>query len=299
MIPHVPFRAIAAASALALVGCSGQGGPASSKGPEPENVVARVNGEAIGAVALDAQVQAMSARGRPVERARALDNLIDLELLSAEAERRGLPEQPEIAAEIRRQRSALLAQRLVRAELSDLELSEDDLRQAYQERVQAMEGREYRASHILLDERAQAQSIIEQLREGGDFKALAREHSTGPTADNGGDLGWFQADQMVAPFAEAVRALEPGAYTAEPVQTRFGWHVVLLQDVREVQKPAFEDIEGDLRNQLVSEHVQSYIQSLREEASIEITDEELRPSATDAAASTPAAAEQAAGDGGS
>lgn len=296
MIQHAFPRAIVALCALALAACSGQSAPASSTDPEPENVVARVDGQPISAAALDAQVQAMSSRGQPVQRPRALENLINLMVLSTEAERQGLPEQPDVAAEIERQRAALLAQHLVRAELSGLDLGEDDLRQAYEERVQEMEGREYKASHILLDEQAQAQSVIDQLEEGADFKALAREHSTGPTGESGGDLGWFQADQMVAPFADAVRALEPGSYTAEPVETRFGWHVVLLEDVREMQKPAFEDIEEDLRNDLVSEHVQSYIQSLRDQAEVEITAEDLE-SSTDGAGGTPEAAERAAGGG--
>lgn len=296
MIQHAFPRAIVALCAIALAACSGQSAPASSTDPEPENVVARVDGQPISAAALDAQVQAMSARGQPVQRPRALENLINLMVLSAEAERQGLPEQPDVAAEIERQRAALLAQHLVRAELSELDLSEDDLRQAYAERIEEMEGREYKASHILLDEQAQAQSVIEQLAEGADFKALAREHSTGPTGESGGSLGWFQADQMVGPFADAVRALEPGSYTAEPVQTRFGWHVVLLEDVREMQKPAFEDIQGEIRNDLVSEHVQSYIQSLRDQAEVEITAEDLESSAG-GGDGTPEAAEQAAGGG--
>lgn len=294
MIQHAFPRAIVALCALALAACSGQSAPASSTDPEPENVVARVDGQPISAAALDAQVQAMSARGQPVQRPRALENLINLTVLGAEAERQGLPEQPDVAAEIERQRAALLAQHLVRAELAELDLGEDDLRQAYAERVEEMEGREYKASHILLDEQAQAQSVIEQLAEGADFKALAREHSTGPTGESGGDLGWFQADQMVGPFADAVRALEPGSYTAEPVQTRFGWHVVLLEDVREMQKPAFEDIQGEIRDDLVSEHVQSYIQSLRDQAEVEITAEDLESSGG-GGDGTPEAAERAAG----
>lgn len=297
MIQHAFPRATVALCVLALAGCSSQSAPASDTGHEPENVVARVDGKPISAAALDAQIQAMSARGQPVQRPRALENLINLVVLSAEAERQGLPDQPEVAAEIERQRATLLAQRLVRAELSDLDLGEDELRQAYQERIQDMEEREYKASHILVDEQAQAQSVIEQLKEGADFKALAREHSTGPTGESGGDLGWFQADQMVGPFADAVRALEPGSYTAEPVQTRFGWHVVLLEDVREMQKPAFEDIEGELRNELVSEHVRSYIRSLRDKADVEITAEDLE-SPADGATGAPEAAEQAAGAGG-
>lgn len=285
-----------AVGAITLAACTGNADTKESSGageaPDPKEVVARVNGQPVSAVALDAQVQSQSSRGQPVQRPQALDELVDLMVLAQEAEAQGLPQQPEIAAQLQRQRAAVLAQHLVRAELSSFSPSEDDLRQAYQERVEQMSGQEYKASHILLEEEAKAKEMIAQLDEGADFASLAQEHSTGPTSNRGGDLGWFQPDQMVGPFAEAVEALEPGSYTQAPVKTRFGWHVVRLEDVREMQKPAFEEIRDQLRNQLVSRHVQDYIASLREQADIEITDESLKSgSAGDA---TPAAAEEAA-----
>ncbi|MDZ7749557.1 MAG: peptidylprolyl isomerase [Halofilum sp. (in: g-proteobacteria)] len=293
------------AGAIALSACSGnaetQQATGANQGPDPEDVVARVNGQPISAVALDAQVQAQSSRGQPVQRPQALDELVDLTVLAQEAEAQGLPEQPEIAAQLARQRAAVLAQHLVRAELSSFSPSEDELRQAYQDRVEQTSGQEYKASHILLEEEAKANEMIAQLDEGADFANLAREHSTGPTSNRGGSLGWFQPDQMVGPFAQAVQALAPGSYTEAPVKTRFGWHVVRLEDVREAQQPAFEEIRDQLRNQLVSRHVQDYITRLREQADVEIIDASLEPGGTSEA--TPAAAEEAAeaaadGDGG-
>ncbi len=281
-----------------LTACGGDNGGDQSaqaaEGPDPDNVVARVNGKPISGVALDAQIQAQSSRGQQgqsqqVQPQQALDQLIDLQLLSQQAEAAGMHEQPEIAAEIARQRSALLAQRMIRAEISDFEVSEEDLRAAYEERVSGDGGgTEFRASHILVESEQEATDIIAQLDEGAEFASLAREHSTGPTAERDGDLGWFQPDQMVAPFAEAIQALEPGNYTGEPVETQFGWHVIRLAETRQTEQPAFEDLEQDLRNQMVRQHIQDYLASLRDEAEVEINDSSLQGGSSQ----MPAAAQQ-------
>ncbi len=268
-----------AAATLALGACGGSdsssGETQSSTSSEPDQVVARINGEAVSSAALDAQVQSQSQGGQPASKQQALDRLIDLMVLAQKAEEKGLHEQPEVAAKIKRQRASILAQHLVRAELSNYSPSEDELRQAYKERVSGDSGKEYKASHILLDKEKKAKQMVTKLDEGADFAELAREHSNGPTSDRDGDLGWFQAQQMVEPFGKALKSLEKGQYTQEPVKTRFGWHVIRLDDVRQKEKPKFEDIKGKLRNQLVSQHVQDYIESLRGESDIEITAQDL------------------------
>jgi len=260
------------AGVVALAGCGGNGNDSQSAGseaPEPDDVVARVNGEAISATALDAQIQAQSKQGQPASKQQALDRLVDLVVLAQKAEENGLPQQPEIAAKIKRQRASILAQHLVRVELSDFEPSEDELRKAYEEQTSGEAAKEYKASHILVEEEAKANDMIAQLDDGAEFAALAKEHSTGPTGKRGGSLGWFEAGQMVEPFNKALQELEPGNYSEAPVKTRFGWHVVRLEDVRTKEKPKFEDMKSELRNQLVSQHVQDYITSLREDAEIE------------------------------
>lgn len=91
---------------------------------------------------------------------------------------------------------------------------------------------EYRARHILVNSRAQAEQIILQLHQGADFASLAKQYSIGPSGPKGGDLGWFAASRMVKPFAQEVRTLKVGAFSATPVQTQFGWHVVLVEEMR-------------------------------------------------------------------
>jgi peptidyl-prolyl cis-trans isomerase C len=273
---HRSLTAVLALGALALTACGGESGASTdqqseSSAPNDANVVARVNGEALTAVDLQAQIQAMSQRGQGVNRDQALQELIELELLSQTAESQGLPDQPEIAASIDRQRSSLLAQHLIRSQLQDFEASEEELRAAYEERTADAEGTEYKARHILLEEKKQAEEMIQQLDDGADFAELAKNNSTGPTKSRGGDLGWFSAEQMVEPFMNEVETLEPGGYTAEPVETQYGWHVIQLDETRKAQKPPFEQMERELRNELVGKKIQEYIGSLRNDAEIEIS----------------------------
>ena len=91
---------------------------------------------------------------------------------------------------------------------------------------------QYKARHILVNTEAEAKQIIEQLNQGGDFAALAKKHSTGPSGPRGGDLGWFAASGMGEPFADEGRALKVGAFSQKPVKTQFGWHVVLVEEIR-------------------------------------------------------------------
>ncbi|MDX1608613.1 MAG: peptidylprolyl isomerase [Halofilum sp. (in: g-proteobacteria)] len=280
---HSLFTASVLAAGLALAGCQpggNGGGEAAVAAPDPDKVVARINGKPIAEVALDAQIQAMSARGQPVERAQALQELITIELLAQEAEKQGLPEQPEIQAEIERRRASLLAQHLIRAELTSHEVTDEDLRARYEQEVAGSAAtKEYKARHILLESEEKAQSLIGELDEGAEFQALAKEHSTGPSGPQGGDLGWFQTGDMVPPFGNAVEALEPGQHSSEPVKTQFGWHVILLEETRAAEPPAFEDVRAQLRNRMVSEHIQQFVADLRQQGEVEIVAEDLKPDA--------------------
>ena len=129
-------------------------------------------------------------------------------------------------------------------------------------------GTETRARHILVETEEDARSLIAQLDEGGDFEALAEEHSIGPSGTNGGDLGYFTIDQMVPAFGETAFALEPGSYTADPVETQFGFHVILVEDRRDVEPPTFDEVEGQLRDTARQEVTREIVTGLREGAEI-------------------------------
>lgn len=133
---------------------------------------------------------------------------------------------------------------------------------------------ELNASHILVETEAEAEALIDQLAEGADFAELAQEFSTGPSGPNGGELGWFSAGMMVPEFEEAAFALDVGEVSA-PVETQFGWHVLLLNDTREQEAPSLDEVRAQLEESLRRARVDARIADLTDGAQIEMTDVEI------------------------
>ncbi len=126
---------------------------------------------------------------------------------------------------------------------------------------------EYNASHIIVETEAEAQALREELDSGADFAELAREHSTDGAAAGGGSLGWFGPGVMIPEFEEAVAAMEPGDVTG-PLETRFGWHLVRLDDTRMSAAPALEDIGDELAEQIRREAAQSEIDRVMQDIDV-------------------------------
>lgn len=131
--------------------------------------------------------------------------------------------------------------------------------------------------HILVEDEQTARDLIAQLDDGADFGELAQEHSkdTG-SGEAGGDLGWFSLDQMVEPFADAVGALEPGQRADEPVETRFGWHIVQLEETRPMPKPTLEQMRPELEDRARRDAINGMIAELRDSANVEILTSDVR-----------------------
>lgn len=191
------------------------------------------------------------------------EEVADLYLLAEEAEEAGLDEEPEVAAQIKLQRMSTLASALAGNYLEENPPTEAELRAEYSAQVAGYQSQQYKARHILVETEDEAKAVIAQLDEGADFAELAKEKSTGPSGPNGGDLEWFPASAMVKPFSDAVVALEDGSYTSEPVQTQFGWHVILREDSRETEAPSFEEVEERLRPVVEQKKLQTYLDGLR------------------------------------
>jgi len=156
------------------------------------------------------------------------------------------------------ERRALIVSEVVDA-LTENAVTEDALLAAYDEAYANLEPEdEFNAAHILVETEEEAKALLEELNSGADFGALAREHSTGPSGPNGGDLGWFGLGMMVPPFEEAVVALQPGE-VGGPVETQFGWHLVRLNEIRKKGAPAFEDVRGELTEQLQRSAVEALL----------------------------------------
>ena len=261
----------------ALAACApNQGGDDASDGPDPlgPGVVTTVNGKPVQEslfrfYALNG-FQKTAEQLAEEERERLLDDLIRLRLLADAADERGLPNERTIAAELELQRLQLIARAAATRFLEENPASEAELRALYEENLPRLSTSQYKARHILLDTEDETTSVIEALDDGEDFAELARERSTGPTGPSGGDLGWFSADSMVEPFADAVRAMDDGSYSSEPVQTRFGWHVIMLEETRDQQPPGLEAVRDDLTRAVEQQKLEAYVNSLRDAAVIDL-----------------------------
>ncbi|MBA4782894.1 MAG: peptidylprolyl isomerase [Rhizobiales bacterium] len=145
-----------------------------------------------------------------------------------------------------------------------------------------------RARHILMKTKEEAEAIIKELDAGKDFAELAKEKSGGPSAENGGDLGFFTGDQMVPAFQDAASKLEAGKYSKEPVETQFGWHVIKVEEIRKEPAPTYEEAQAQIQEQLFGEAFQKKIDELRKQAKINVVVESA-PKAAEGAAATPTA----------
>lgn len=128
-------------------------------------------------------------------------------------------------------------------------------------------GREFNASHILVETEEKALELIKLLEDGADFAELAKEHSTGPSGPNGGQLGWFGEGMMVPPFEAAVMDMAVGAVSA-PVKTQFGWHVIKLNDARSKAAPTLDEVRGELESELETAAIDARIKELTDAAKI-------------------------------
>ncbi|MGB3246146.1 MAG: peptidylprolyl isomerase [Sulfitobacter sp.] len=149
------------------------------------------------------------------------------------------------------------------------EVSEAELQAAYDEAyANAEPEQEYNASHILVETEEEAQAIKAELEGGADFAALAREKSTGPSGPSGGSLGWFGKGMMVPSFEAATVELEAGDIS-DPVQTQFGWHVILLNEVRSTEAPDIKDVREELEQQVRQTKVQTSIEAVTAAATVD------------------------------
>ncbi|TVP90267.1 MAG: peptidylprolyl isomerase [Thioalkalivibrio sp.] len=203
-----------------------------------------------------------------------LEELVNLELLRQQAVAEGIHEEEETRVILRNIETNILASELLDRRTEAMQFSEAEIQAEYDEQVADLASEEYRARHILVPTQELAQELIEELDAGADFAELAEAHSIDASAPEGGDLGWFPPQQMVAPFAEAVTGLEPGEYTPEPVETQFGWHVIQLEDTRTIEPPSLDEVRPVIEEILETRRLRAYIDELRADARIEFP---LRP----------------------
>ncbi len=276
--------ALAAVAALAIVlpavsGCSKNSSEApAASGPDP--VVARVNGVdikqsdlALAEEDLGADVQAASPEAK---REHLIAYLADVIMVTQAADKKKLADNPDF-----KRRLAFLRNKLLMGfELQDetkAALTDEALHQTYNDAVKSMGGQEeVHARHILVENEDDAKSILDQLKGGADFAALAKEKSKDPGAAEGGDLGYFTKDQMVPEFADVAFKMYPGQLS-NPVKTQFGWHIIKVEDKRTKQPPEFEKVKDQIEAFLARKAQTEFITKLRQSAKIERLDKPAEP----------------------
>jgi peptidyl-prolyl cis-trans isomerase C len=189
-------------------------------------------------------------------------------LAAQAADKDGLAKDPVVAGKLELLRTQILAEATSERFVKSHPASEDEVKAEYDAQIAGMQ-KEYKARHILVENKETAESIIRELQAGGDFSKLAKEESKDSSGGAGGDLGWFSPQTMVKPFADAVAALDKGKYTTEPVQSEFGYHVIILDDVRSPEPPAFDDVKPQVEMFVQRKKLQAYLEGLRKEANIQ------------------------------
>jgi peptidyl-prolyl cis-trans isomerase C len=275
---------------LTLIACNAN---ESAKTAAPANNAnaAMVNGVPISESRVAMFAAKRAAQGQPdsaESRKMIIDYLSTQMLLAQEAFKKGLDKSPEALEQIDLARQSILTNAFVQDYFATAAVSDEALHAEYDKIKVQMAGTEYKARHILVEKEADAKAIIAKLKKDVKaFDALAKEKSkdTG-SKDRGGDLGWFDPRVMVPEFGAAVAKLEKGKFTEEPVKSQYGYHVILLEDSREKQPPAFEQVKGSLKHQVQQENLKKLIDDIKAKAKIEIIQ-------APAAVATPAAAPEA------
>ncbi len=255
-------------------------------------VIVQVGGTAINNAAFEAyahqRAQSRPMSGAPDERKSIIDEMVNRELIYQEGVKLGIDKKPEVFAEIENLKRNVLAGATIRAHIEATKFTEEAMRKEYDSHMGTMTSKEYHARHILVKSENEAKSIIGNLDKGTNFATLAKTKSQDPgSAKNGGDLSWFAPGQMVKPFSDAVIAMEKGAHSKMPVQSQFGWHIIKLEDTREIKPPEFDKVRENIRSMMQNKEVETYLAALKAKTKIEIKGEQKKPSAEPTPAATP------------
>jgi peptidyl-prolyl cis-trans isomerase C len=267
---HTPIL-LALLAPLALAACNKAATPAAEA---PAERVATVNGKALPKSEFDLYVANMNRQsGREVteeQKEQLLDQYISMQLAAAEAEKAGIEKDQKVRDQLALARVQVLVDAGLQKYLEAHPVQESELRPEYDAQVAALP-REYHARHILVEDEASAVAITKELKGGADFAKLAAKRSKDSSSKSGGDLGWFTLDTMVKPFADAVKTMQPGQLTEQPVQSQYGWHVIKLEETRATSAPPFDEVKDRVKMIVQRKKLQTHLEELRKAAKVEKT----------------------------
>ncbi len=237
-----------------------------------DTVVATVNGDKIMKSALDAYLKIIkrSPSGSAVKPAEALDDLVATELALQEAKKTDILSRADIKKKISDFTRNVLLTTWTKEKVKSFDISEAEIKKEYDETVKKLAAKEFNARHILLKTEDEAKAVIKEIAGGADFAKIAEKKSTGPSAKNGGSLGWFKANTMVPAFADAIKKMKKGDISKEPVKTQFGYHVIKLEDIRDAKLPTLDVLKPKLTRKLSQKKMLAYMDKIKKTADIKI-----------------------------
>jgi len=231
--------------------------------------VAVVNDKPIPKSRVDQFVQQLGQPDTPELRDRIKEQLIEREVFMQEANKRGIPERADVKFQVDFVRQTAIIQNLFKDELKKHPVTDQQVQAEYDKQKATQGDKEYKARHILVEKEDEAKDVIEQLKKGAKFEDLAKKSKDPGSAAKGGDLGWAGPGAYVKPFSDAMVKLEKGKFTETPVQSQFGYHVILLEDVRDTQFPPFDQVKSQISEGIQQKQAQAFAEELKKKAKIQ------------------------------
>jgi peptidyl-prolyl cis-trans isomerase C len=239
--------------------------------PAFAQTVATVNGTAIPQARADVMIAEQKTQGAPDSdqlRNAVKEELVRREVLAQEARKKGMEKSGSVTAQIELARQAVLIRAYLQDYVKAHPVTEADVKAEYEKIKSQLGDKEYKARHILVEKEEDAKAIIAKLDKGEKFDELAKQSKDPGSKDKGGDLGWANPAGFVKPFSEALVKLEKGKYSATPVKTEFGYHVIKVEDSRALKAPAYDEVKPQLKQRLEQQSVERHIAELRSKAAV-------------------------------
>ena len=211
---------------------------------------------------LESTLQKPASQATNLERESAINELKNIFLISNLPRTIELSKNPNIKAQLELQQKIILFNAFANDFYKKNEPSDSQIKDFYKNQIANLSMIEYKARHILVSNLDEANLLITELQNGANFGELAKKNSIGPSAESGGDLGWFREQTMVKEFSDAVTQMENGKFTDTPIMTKFGWHVILREDSRNSAPPPLEAVRENVIQQLIQEKFQNFIDGL-------------------------------------
>lgn len=258
-----PMLKTCAVSCLLLASFQGSASPA--------DPVATVNGKTLTQQDYDDYVALRAEQmhdSKPADPKVIIEGMVNRELVTQDAQKQGIDKNDDFAKKMEAFRTSMMAETAVRQYIDKHPIDDAALKKRYDEMVaQIPMPKEYKVRHILVDSEDEAKAIFADVNAGKDFAEIAKEKSKdADSKEKGGDLDWVSTDAVA--FGGELGAMEKGKRSV--TKTKFGWHVVSLDDVRDTPPPPFESVKANVKTVMQSELLQKYIGELRKSAKVEV-----------------------------